>query len=295
MRYSREPRNKVRRVGAATTRTRGFALAGSGAPGGFFGAIHAETTAEDRRCGVLLVGGMSADDLVVRQAQAHQRYDRLPSYWSHAALILRWPQGASLDEVIGVEAALDPQTRSEQVPERNGVTLFRLSRYADRESYPHLAFSTLAVKGTRGPVDLKAAKDRIQEAVLNPMAEHLRFPLWGWLGLWAHYVRAPESEPNPVQQGLPLPAAALCEYAYEAAGFDLTPAATAPNATPELLWATALHWYDRVGEQVDGMRLWTSVQEAKGAVRKPLPDLATALDAMTGRTKRSTRKGRRKK
>src|SRR5687767_11784622 len=77
---------------------------------------------------LLLVGGSSPHDLAVRHAQSVLRWDRLPSYWSHAAIILDWPESASPQQVLGVEVALNPEVAGEQVPERNGATLFRLSR-----------------------------------------------------------------------------------------------------------------------------------------------------------------------
>lgn len=230
----------------------------------FFAEITAATSAEDRRGGVLLVGGVGPHDLVVRQAQAELRLDHLPSYWSHAALILNWQNRVSLDQVIGAEVALDPTEPDKQVPERNGVTLFRLARYANPQHYPNLAFGTLCETKTEG------LKDAIEQAVLYPNSDRLRYRLWEWLGVWKSYTFAPARTANPVATAVSLPAAALCEYAYEAAGIDLTPGATAPNACPELLWNTLLYWYDRLGQVSGNLKAWSFVQTDEAPTRLPL-------------------------
>ncbi len=230
----------------------------------FFAIIAKATSAEDRRGGVLLVGGVSPRDLAVRQAQAQLRLDRLPSYWSHAALVLDWRDGAKPDAVVGAEVTLDPPEPVKQVPERNGVTLFRLAHYVDRERYPNLAFGTI-----RNPKD-KELKNKIQQAALEPNRDRLRYRLWDWLGAWASYTYAPGATADPIATNVPLPGAAFCEYAYEAAGLDLTPGATAPNACPELLWTTLLYWYDRIGPQVGQVAAWSLVQDDESPTRNPL-------------------------
>jgi len=230
----------------------------------FFAAIAKKTKAEDRRGGVLLVGGVSPRDLAVRNAQAELRLDKLPSYWSHAALILDWKDGAKLDDVVGAEVTLDPIEPHKKVPERNGVTLFRLERYADRQRYPNLAFGTICSPKT-------GLKDRIQDAALKPNRDRLRYHLWEWLGAWSIYTYTPATSPNPVLNGIPLPGAAFCEYAYEAAGLDLTPGATAPNACPELLWTTLLRWHHRLEEQVGALKAWKLVRKDESPTRQPLP------------------------
>jgi hypothetical protein len=111
---------------------------------------------------------------------------------------------------------------------------------------------------------------------MDPNRDRLRYRLWEWLGVWANYTYAPAATANPIATGIPLPAAALCEYAYEAAGLDLTPGATAPNACPELLWTTLLYWYDRIGPQAGQVAAWSLVEEDESPTRKPL---SITLDA----------------
>jgi len=229
-----------------------------------FSTIAKAIPAEDRRGGILLVGGEGPRDLAVRHAQADLRLDKLPSYWSHAALILDWKDGAKLDAVVGVEVSLDPIEPDKQVPERNGVTFLRLARYANRARYPNLAFGAIC-----NPKD-KELKNKIQQAAMDPNRDRLRYRFWEWLGVWASYTYAPAATANPITTGVPLPGAALCEYAYEAAGLDLTPGATAPNACPELLWTTLLYWYDRIGPQAGQVAAWCLVEEDESPSRKPL-------------------------
>jgi hypothetical protein len=252
MRYSRAKRFQVTQLKKDATAEE------------LFSTIAKATSAEDRRGGVLLVGGVSPRDLSVRQAQADLRLDRLPSYWSHAALVLDWRDGAKPDAVLGAEVTLDPAEPERQVPERNGVTLFRLARYAKGDRYPNLAFGTIC-----NPKD-KELKNKIQQAALDPNRDRLRYRLWDWLGAWASYTYAPAATANPIATNVPLPGAAFCEYAYEAAGLDLTPGATAPNACPELLWTTLLYWYDRIGPQVGQVAAWCLVQDDESPTRRPL-------------------------
>ena len=253
MRFSAEEKFKVREIKKKDVTAEEF-----------FAYIAKMTSAEDRRGGVLLVGGVSPRDLAIRHAQAGLRLDNLPSYWSHAALILDWKDGARLENIIGAEVALDPFDPDKQVPERNGVTLFRLVRYADRERYPNLAFGTIC------NAERKELKDDIEKAVLNPNRDRLRYRFWEWLGVWASYTFAPSTSENPIANDIPLPGAAFCEYAYEVAGLDLTPGATAPNACPELLWNTLLYWHHRIGAQVGKIEAWRVVRSEEAPTRTPL-------------------------
>lgn len=235
MRYSDHPKFKIQDVhGEQRPPARGFRH------DDFFEQIAAGSSAQDREGGVLLVGGTSAADLAVRQAQSSLRLDRQPSSWSHAAIILSWPDGARLDQVLGAEVALRPEEPDLQVPERNGVTLFRLSRYRNHVRFPNLAFGTLRAAGA------ERRKQAIVEAVLHPMRDRLRYPLFEWLGAWQAHVHG--SRDNPLGSHLAHPGAALCDYAYASAGLDITPGADAPDTCPEMLWSTLLYWYPRLAK-----------------------------------------------
>ena len=245
----------------------------SASGGGLFNRVAKDTTAEERRGGVLLVGGNGPRDLAIRNAQADLRLDQLPSYWSHAALILDWKDGARLHQVKGVEVSLDPADPHKQTPERNGVTMFTLDRYADRARYPNLAFGTICRKigkVSKSPRigTFESIKKAVVAAALDPNAQRTRYRLWDWLGVWAAHTYAPTRTENPTAAGIPVPGAALCEYAYEAAGIDITPGATAPNACPELIWNAMLWWHDKLGGDDRKMAVWSLVHKDVGPTRK---------------------------
>ncbi len=235
----------------------------------FFAAVHKGTAPEMWRGALLLVGGVDFRARAVRQAQAPLRLDRLPSAWSHAALLLQWPAPLKGQ---GAEVALDPQDIALQLPEQNGVTVFHLARYFDGSGYPNLCIAALDVDeksakqsdkeaNKRLSADFHGKRTLIADAAFHPNRDRVRFPLWDWLGVWAHYLYTAAGAANPVTQGIPLPGAAFCEYAYEAAGLDLTPGATAPNACPEILWATIKHWHQRIGEEGIRMKAWRILRD----------------------------------
>lgn len=261
MRYSKNPKFAITDVHAEQRRP----------PRGlrhdeFFTSIAKDSSAADRVGGVLLVGGVSAEDLLVRQAQAHLRLDRLPSHWSHAAIILSWPDGARLDQVVGAEVALSPENPDQQVPERNGVTLFRLGQYRNHLRYPNLAFGTQRATGAG------SRKQQVVDAVLQPMQDRVRYPLWEWLGAWKAFAHG--ARDNPLVSHLAHPGAALCDYAYAAAGLDITPGADAPDTCPEMLWSTLLYWYPRL-EQPDAAR--PDKEKAKAQRGAKVPEIAAWL------------------
>lgn len=232
----------------------------------FCRAVEVSTTTTDRQTGILLVGGSQPRDLAVRTAQAGLRLDRLPSYWSHAALVLSWPQDSKPQGILGVEVSMIPEDFSSQVPERNGVTLFSMDRYENVTNYPNLCFA--AICGSTA--ELEQQKQQIVRAALNPLQNRLQYRLWEWLGPWWDYVQAPDVAQNPLAKAIPLPSAALCEYAYAAAGLDVTPAATEPSVCPELLWAVFLYWYRNLGLQSADLRVWARIGSADRQMRLPL-------------------------
>jgi hypothetical protein len=235
-------------------------------------------------------------DRAVRVAQSELRFDREASLWSHAALILEWPDGAGPGDVVGAEVSLDPSDSREQLPERNGVTLFRLSRYLDRTRYPHLAFATFGVPAAdekastvtaaQATAAITELKSKIRDAALEPNRERLRYPFWDWIGPWSRWVFTPHDGPSPLSQGIAHPGAAFCECAFEAARFDLTPGATAPSTCPEVLWATAIHWHDKIGEigQLPvKVQVWSAIDRDEVLTRPVQTNsLASEFAAATG-------------
>ena len=262
---------------------------------GFFSGIQEATTADERRCGILLVGARDYKSILLRHAQACLRWDRRPSYWSHAALVLGWPD-SGLSSAHGVEVTLEPEDSWLQVPEWNGVTTFRLARYLDQHKYPNLCFAAVsflpakgAKHGGRKRRGLPAAPDpkvSIEHAARQPNLDRLRYPFWDWLGVWSRYAHSPQATPNPVVDSVPIPGAALCEYAFEAGALDLTPGATAPNATPEHFWSTLRFWSRRLDSRGATVRAWKIIGDPEtkphDMLKNSLPEQCDLLRNLAG-------------
>lgn len=247
----------------------------------FFRQVAAKRTAEQCRAAVLLVGANDVRSLAVRQAQAPLRYDRRSSYFSHAALIVSWNTGAP-EESVGLEASLDTDgPESQPVPERNGVTRFKLRRYQDETAYPNAALVTVELKATtqldidgKRQVQLSssARKDAILDAARNPLREREVYPLWDGLGVWSKFRFSPERTVNPLLDNVPLPAAAYCEYAYAAQQIDIVPGAVARQTCPEMLWATFLRWQQGLlATTVSAIQVYVAIRDEQGIAPPPLP------------------------
>ena len=267
----------------------------------FLDMVLRETTPMERTGGLLLVGGSSSRHQVVRRAQAPIRFDSLTSYWSHAAVVLAWEKDPA--RAIGSEVTWEPWLPDRLVSERNGVTLFPISRYAGNpDQYPNLAFASLSFmdpklesKSQVQTIDYRAV---IRNAALEPNLDRFRYRLLDWLRIWSGYTYQPHGQPNPLLNEVPVPGAAYCEYAFEAAGIDLTPGATAPNGCPELLWSTLLYWQKRIGENVQNLKLFKVIRDPFCRPRKPLPttldeDLSEMLDQIRRSLPRGPSKDRR--
>ena len=238
----------------------------------FFRRVAEASTPDERRGAILLLGGRDPRSVAVRHAQAALRMDRRPSYWSHAALIADWSQDGP-SSAVGLECTLAPREPAKQTPERNGVTSFSLGDYAGGEQWANVAMCLFELPRRRGEDDPRI---RVVEAAAHPMRAQLRYPLWDWLALWVGYTYAPHTRPNPLLEAQPHPGAALCEYAYGEVDVDLTPGATAPNACPELLWASMIHWYGRLTE--GSVRVFRLVRDPDAVPLPPLDyDLAGEL------------------
>lgn len=272
MRYSPFTARASQQLGAASaSNERFFAEVGkSVGPRALHGAI-------------LLVGARDTLALALRRAQGVLRFDQRPSKWSHAALIVRWQSdvGAS----AGVEVTLDPLERERQVPERNGVTPFTLARYFDEQRYPNVALLSFELEAPERVPGLESTlqspaerRALVLETALTPVKDRERFPLWDMLGAWARHAYLPYTTPNPLLEGIPLPGAALCEYAYEAAGIDLTPGATANHNCPEVLYATAKHWADGVAQTQRARVRQYSLERDEHVV--PYPELSIRIDEL---------------
>ncbi len=262
MRYSTSPRTNVVELDAADTHA------------ALFERVEHDLEASERVCMVLLVGGVSREHALLRHAQARTRFDALPSRWSHAALVADWT--GSWRDAVGLEVTHEPEAPAAHDPACNGVTPFKLSRYADARRYPSLAVVSYAFKHHSTRYEgASAARAEILGAALEPNRDRARYPLWRRLGPWLSYFYDPDGE-NPLARGVAMPSASFCQYVFESAGVDTMPAASVPGACPELLWASALRWTE--GMDV-GARIWRSV--ATSAPREPeAPPLDDALPSI---------------
>jgi hypothetical protein len=235
----------------------------------FFDTVSAALKGQPPQAMVLLVGGSDWRSLGLRHAQATLRFDRRPSAWSHAALILDW-DGDNVARSSGVEASLDPEQPQLHVPERDGVTAFSLRRYFDALHYPNVCLA--AFTPPAGP-EGESGLARISEAARNPQRDGIRFPVWDAFGAWHHYLYQPYKCRNPLLDGLGVPSALLCEAALEAAGVPAAPGATEIQIAPEHLWATFKHWHDQLGESIQ-LRGWRLVRDEAS---RPLPALSMEI------------------
>ena len=252
MRFSTHERVDVDKS-AKTTRRSNEAL---------FEAVEAGTEPTERSLSLLLVGGNDHRSAILRESQALVRFDQRPSYWSHVGVIARWD--ASWQEAVGLEVSLDPEDLQAQVPERNGVTLFSLRRYANATRYPNVCVATFTPRaGVQGfATDQKA----LEEAIRHPNYDRDRYPLWKLLGVWHAHLHQPERS-QPLVDGVPMPSAAFAQSVFAAGGVDLFAAATSPNACPEHIWATLLYWSSQLDVQV---KLWQSTRATQVTRPEPL-------------------------
>jgi hypothetical protein len=255
----------------------------------FFVAALRTVKPADHAAAILLVGGNDPRSLALRQAQAPLRFDRRVSRWSHAALIRKW----DLEQVArssGVEVSLEPARIEQQVPERNGVTPFELSRYLDESRFLNLAlcFPHFTRQAERRQLLLASAA--------NPNRDRQRYPLWDLLARWAQY-SYDSSGPNPLLDNVPLPGAAFCEYVYESAGIDLTPGATGNHCCPEVLYSTMQYWQDGLEAQQEvSFTCLELVRDEVGAPQKRLAPILEPIEpepAVASRTRPAVSKKKR--
>ena len=159
----------------------------------FFETVSDKHKASALRGALLLIGGSDWRSLALRRAQATVRFDRRASLWSHVALIARW-DADNVGDSVGLEVSLEPASGSEQAPERNGVTSFKLSRYFNAAEYPNVA--VVAIDLGKGEVGSKH-KDAMLDAACNPLRDRERYPLWNALSSWARYAYAPDVVASP--------------------------------------------------------------------------------------------------
>lgn len=249
-------------------------------PKQFFEAVTKATKPEERAGTLLLVGGRRHSDLMVRQSQATLRLDRMLSPWSQAAVILDWPDTDNPHDVIGLEVSLTPASPLDHLPERNGVSIFRLAEYMDDDQFPNMAAAILHNTKAKDLEHVQGKRDAIRNAALHPAEEQMRFPLFDWIGEWQNYVYGAQS--NPLLRQIPHPGAAFCEQVFRSANLDPTASATNLNTCPEVIWSSLLYWYGCLHQDKGGLVVFSRRSDSHGQKRHPTdkPSLAEAYAAL---------------
>ena len=198
----------------------------------FFSAAIDELSDQDGLGLIGLVGSCDLPGVALRRAQSILRWDRRPSQWSHAFLLVG---GGELREVtLHSRAGHFPE------PEDNAITPATLDHYASPRVDANVAL--LAVR-----MEADEARRVVERATLHPNLERLRYDLFETLGIWQSYLWT-SGTPNPLETGVPNHSSALVEYCFEEIQLDLTPGANDRNSAPEHLWNSARWWGEELGE-----------------------------------------------
>jgi hypothetical protein len=181
--------------------------------------------------GTALIGLVGSGDLpgvALRRAQSVLRWDRRPSLWSHAFLIV---EDGIREVTVHSRAGHFPE------PAENAITPATLEHYAED---PNVA--VLKIRTTD-----EEARSIQARATTEPNLERLRYDLFEALGFWQAYLWT-RGTPNPLEQGVPNHSSSMVEYCFEEIQLDLTPGANDRNSAPEHLWNGARWWSDAFGE-----------------------------------------------
>ncbi|MEZ4453532.1 MAG: hypothetical protein R3B09_29000 [Nannocystaceae bacterium] len=175
---------------------------------------------------ILLLGGASLPHFRLRTAQSHVRSDLMPSFWSHAAVLL--PGEAPTIFQVGLEVGL----ALHEVPARNAISEVTVAHFDDAAHFPNLAL--LRFPGA----DAATVREGVGHLRLSRLSEDLVSPLVRWLG----YVWGAKGATNPLLDGVALPGAALVDAAFAFASVDIVPSVSSRAACPEAIWQAALWW-----------------------------------------------------
>jgi hypothetical protein len=185
-----------------------------------------------------LVGSCDLPGVALRRAQSILRWDRRPSLWSHAFLIVD-ALGDGGNAAIR-EVTLHSRSGMFPEPADNAIVHGTLDRYANPRIDPNVAL--LAVRMTAEEAAAVASR-----AVDRPNLERLRYDLFETLGFWQAFLWT-RGTPNPLEQGVPMFSSSMIEYCFEEIQLDLTPGANDRNSAPEHLWNGARWWDEAFGE-----------------------------------------------
>jgi len=207
------------------------------------------------RAAIGLIGEYGMIGYGVRRAQELLRFDRTPSYWSHAFLFydeipadakaIRSPSKSPVIWESSVDLVGGPIPQARMV---NGVGPRPLAdyAYARYNVLKHHCVPNVAV------VVFALSEEEIQQILdraSSPNTDRLRYDFLGVLGTWLAYLLNRASMPNPLSQGDAVYCSAYVQMAYEAIGLDLSIGAHQRNTAPEHIWQAA-KWYHDVFSQV---------------------------------------------
>ena len=180
---------------------------------------------------IVLLGGADTLSYRLRVAQSHLRPDMLPSYWSHALLVLL--NDASLGGAQAVHVPLLQPDGPAYAPKNNGVITEALSAFDDPARYPNIALLALPIAQARIEARVEAFKR--SRPTLDALEHALRWLVFAWgvvkIG-------------NPLHDNYGLPSACMLETVCAAEEFDLTPGLESRASCPEAIWTAARYWHE---------------------------------------------------
>lgn len=202
-------------------------------------------TRTDETIYVGLVGGSDPASIALRRAQGFLRFDRRPSYFSHAFLFT-----GRDDQVLECRVVdADPM-----VPEEGGVYKGSANeRYGDVRAFPNAAIVGYRFLATDGGESPNRRVKRVLDAARNTVAIRERYDLWEMVAGWQRFLFEPDRTANPLAGELPHPGAAFVRWALEAGGIEAAPSALNQFDAPEHIWAAALWWTESYADRSVGV------------------------------------------
>lgn len=178
---------------------------------------------------VVLLGGCDNTNFRIRIAQADVRRDLLPSFWSHAAIIV----GKNKDDWRLNEVSLSPVNGFDDVPYSNGVQESMLSDYKDQKVYPNIAI-----------IDFKLKYNHIRNAIDDFYRERSFIDSASLIIEWLGYIWGAGDKGNPLLNGTGLPSSSFVEGVFSLANKDLGPGSSTRVSCPEVIWQSAKWWHE---------------------------------------------------
>ncbi|NMF88194.1 hypothetical protein [Aromatoleum petrolei] len=252
--------------------------------------------ARDGSMAIGLIGRYGLFGYGLRRSQEIVRFDRGPSYWSHAFLF-HGNLSPDEDRLRGedspwlLECAIHPPKSLNDWIYKDGVAPRRVSDYARAEfhwlaecSVPNIAVISIAMT--------QAEREAIRRAALQPDAARLQYDLLALAGMWFQHLTNTAEVPNPLTQGNPISSSAYVQMAYNAANIDLAPTAIQGTSTPEHFWSLArrlpgraVYWEEKTKALSQrSIQLWYCVRDPYCLMAPPEVLLEFSLEHIVGNT-----------